>query len=182
MNLSIRGEAYENRLLKYATRGFGIGVPELKANLSLIDGAWVRIPVETSDYGGDKTMDGDGWTRWAGSSNLSRLLMADYLAGKMVILPTPFVGRQRKAKGRDFEAAEHIKHHFIVAPGAVGAESDSYPWNDKSGKPICPSTTLMPDAAGGKFRVEWRYANMPRTPLTFDEWSKEVSRHLTDVD
>ena len=93
VNLGIRGEAYENRLLKYATRGFGIGVPELKANLSLIDGGWVRIPIETTGFSGEKTMDGDGWSRWAGSSNLTRLLIADYLAAKLVILETPFAGR-----------------------------------------------------------------------------------------
>jgi hypothetical protein len=174
VNLSIRGEAYENRLLKYATRGFGIGVPELKANLSLIDGAWVRIPLDTTGCSGEKTMDGDGWARWAGSTNLTRLLMADYLAGKMVILEAPFAGRLRKAKDRDLEASEHIQHHFIVAPGALGAESDTYPQQDNRGRPICPSTTLLPDAAGGKFRVEWRFGNMPRKPLTFTEWSEEV--------
>jgi hypothetical protein len=30
INLEIRGEAYENRLIKYAERGFGIGVPRLR--------------------------------------------------------------------------------------------------------------------------------------------------------
>ena len=181
VNLNIRGDAYENRLLKYATRGFGIGVPGLKQVLSSVDGNWTRPEISACGFRGEITLDGDGWERWASSANLTRLLIARHLAKKLVVIETPFAGRLRHATGRDLEASEHVKLRFIAAPGALGAISDSYPSHDKTHKPICPATSQLSclglgssEVATGKFGVEWRFGNMPRKPLTFEEWSSDA--------
>ena len=181
INLEVRGDAYENRLLKYATRGFGIGVPGLKQVLSLVDGNWTRPEVSACGYNGETTLDGDGWQRWADSDNLARLLMARHLAKKLIVIYTPFAGRQRQATGRDLEASEHVKHRFIAAPGALGAVSDSYPSHDKTNRPICPATSQLSalglgasEVASGKFGIAWRFGNMPRKPLSFEAWSSDA--------
>ena len=42
VNLELRGAAYDNRLTKYATRGFAVGVPELDVS-DLIDDAYFKV-------------------------------------------------------------------------------------------------------------------------------------------
>jgi len=42
VNLELRGAAYENRLTKYATRGFAVGVPGLDVS-DLIDDAYFKV-------------------------------------------------------------------------------------------------------------------------------------------
>ena len=42
VNLELRGAAYENRLTKYASRGFAVGVPGLDVN-DLIDDAYFKV-------------------------------------------------------------------------------------------------------------------------------------------
>jgi hypothetical protein len=177
VSLDIRGDAYENRLLKYAERGFSIAVPKLRGILSELDGKYIKIEVEDCQYWG-VNMDGSGWARWASSENLERLLMAEHLSDKMQIIYKPFSGRMRRVKHIDPEAAECIQYKVLVNPSVAAA--DSYPASDPYNKQaIFPATTQLSSLGLGmnespcstKFSVSWRFGNMPRKPLSFEEWS-----------
>ena len=85
VNLQIRGEAYENRLLKYAERAFAIGIPQLKENAHKIDRDHIEIQVDEECDVWD-SMDGDAWSTWAESTYLERLLIAEHLGKKLGVI------------------------------------------------------------------------------------------------
>ena len=77
VDLSIRGESYELRLLKYVERGFAIGVPRLvRAKLS---DSYLQHRVEKDEFFGGTTLSDDGWDRWGNASCLAKLIMAENL-------------------------------------------------------------------------------------------------------
>ena len=177
VNLAIRGDAYEHRLIKYAERGFGIGVPGLQHSLAQIDQKWIKIPAV------DTTIDGDGWGKWSDSAGLERLLMCEHLVKVLGgVLYKPFPKRRRHIVQVQQEDPSELEYKMMINPNEAGANLDTYPTTKSSGAKVFAATsnlaTLGLDASKGeatatnKFRVQWRMGNMPRKPLTFDEWSK----------
>ena len=62
VNLMLRGAAYENRLVKYAQRGFGIVVPGL--NKGEIDGENLAVKMGKSSWGGNSFVgSGFSWDK-----------------------------------------------------------------------------------------------------------------------
>jgi hypothetical protein len=78
VNLNIRGESYECRLLKYAERGFSIGVPSLES--ARLDRDHLSFQLEKSPWFDGYEISSDGWKKWGESNGLERLLMAHNLA------------------------------------------------------------------------------------------------------
>lgn len=170
INLQIRGEAYECRLLKYVERGFAIGIPSLDKSKSDREHLAFELKPGWNDY---DELDGEGWSKWGDSAGLERLLMAENLARlQNGIIERPFPGRQRKGTGREREL--HMK--IVPYPNSFGPVRDSYVSHDKAGNPIWPATTKLEAIKRGedKFAVRWAEGNMPRKPMTWEAWSESA--------
>ena len=100
VDLDIRGESYELRLLKYVERGFAIGVPRLVR--AEIDREHLSFKFGEHPWWGGISIDsGEGWRRWTSASGLELLLMAEQLARGFEgdgEVPWPLPGRRRSAK------------------------------------------------------------------------------------
>lgn len=176
INLEIRGQCYENRLLKYAQRGFAIKVPELR-NITL-DSEYLSFKLEEG-WSGHETMTGDGWSKWSESANLARLLMAEKLGKSMNLIDKPFASRMKKEKER-----ENFPFRYNYHPNAATTVMDTYPSKDNTGCPIWPATSSLSlfhqlegavgGGSSGKFKIDWKVGNMPRKPLSWEQWSKEA--------
>lgn len=68
MDLSIRGAAYENRLVKYAARGFAIAVAELEK--PRIEKRNIEVKTSLEGGWGGQSFCGDGfsWDKWESSN------------------------------------------------------------------------------------------------------------------
>jgi hypothetical protein len=76
VDLSIRGESYELRLLKYVERGFAIGVPRLVR--TAIDREHLSFKFGEHPWWGGISIDSsEGWRRWTFATGLELLLMAE---------------------------------------------------------------------------------------------------------
>jgi hypothetical protein len=100
VDLSIRGESYELRLLKYVERGFAIGVPRLVR--TAIDREHLSFKFGEHPWWGGISIDSsEGWRRWTFATGLELLLMAEQLARGFEgdgEVPWPLPGRRRSAK------------------------------------------------------------------------------------
>ena len=174
VNLEIRGESYECRLLKYVERGFAIGIPLLDA--SRIDREHLTLKMEKHEwYDGESLTSGD-WAKWGESEGLERLLMAISIARQSGgVIERAFPGRQRGGTGRERTLQMKLVP-YPRGPGGFGAIRDSYPSHDKAGNPIWPATTKLEAIRRSEkpFEVAWLEGNMPRKPLTWDAWSKKA--------
>ena len=169
VDLQIRGECYEARLLKYVERGYAIGVPWL--DRTKVDREHIAFKMEKCFY--DKrrdTLTGDGWQKWGKAAGLEKLLLAEALGrAQDGIIEYAFPGRRRRQKAKEFE-----KLHFRLKP--YPALKDTYGGghldNDKAGNPIWPATTHLValERGEGSFKVEWKPGNMPRKPQLWSEW------------
>ena len=169
INLNIRGKAYENRLLKYAERGFAIGVPRLR-ELPSLDRDHLTFVLEKDSWGlrDHESLGSKGWNKWSKSSNLERLLMAQNLGRQIGIIEKPFRGRQRNEIGRD-----KVPLQFKYIP--VGL-ADTYSGGSSRGQKQWPATSQVGafHQAGPQsvWLVKWQPGNIPRSPLTWSDWSK----------
>jgi hypothetical protein len=104
VDLSIRGENDENRLLKYAERGFAIAVPGL--DVSKLDRDHTKLKRRTVNYRGEPedAYESESWEFWAQSRNLLRLCLGEYIAQTERYIETPFPGRMhgRSRNGNDY--------------------------------------------------------------------------------
>ena len=168
LNLQIRGEAYECRLLKYVERGFAIGLPQLDSLRR--DREHLAFELEENEWGEGETLASDGWDKWSRSVNLERLLMAESL-GRLTngVIERAFPGRQRKDTGRERVLQMSLRPY----PSGAGPVRDSYPSRDKAGNPIWPATTKLEAIKRGEppFDVQFLEGNMPRKPMGWDEWA-----------
>ena len=169
INLQIRGEAYECRLLKYVERGFAIGLPLL--DNSRRDREHLAFKLEKSTWSPeDYELSGDSWSRWTKSKGLERLLMAENIARlQNGVIERGFPGRQRSGTG--FERT--LKMDLQPYPRGIGPVRDTYTSHDKAGNPIWPATTKLDAIKRGEhpFQVKWYEGNMPRKPMEWEEWA-----------
>ena len=174
VNLEIRGESYECRLLKYVERGFAIGIPLLDA--SRIDREHLTLKMKKHEWYDGESLTGGDWAKWGESEGLERLLMAISIARQSGgVIERAFPGRQRGGKGRERTLQMKLVP-YPRGPGGFGAIRDSYPSHDKAGNPIWPATTKLEAIRRSEkpFEVAWLEGNMPRKPLTWDAWSKKA--------
>ena len=172
-NLHIRGAAYEHRLLKYVERGFVIAVPELKR--SRLDREYLSIPMVPCEWWDGISLSSDGWRKWSASTGLTRLMLANNIAvqsGGMI--EKPFAGRSRH---RDDMRERELRFNVVPHPTPPGSVFDDYPGGkaDKSGIVAYPATTHLRAFESNTdtiFKLDWKAGNMPRQPMSFDEWSK----------
>ena len=192
VNLDIRGECYEMRLLKYAERGFAICVPGLDRNA--LDRDWFRIELVKCAWGDYETTTSRDFAKWAQAENLERLLVAEAISRETGgWLDDTFAGRRRK-----MGAGASVIHEFTyhITPNVLAANVvDNYGsmGNTRDGGKVYPATTQLgvleqAHAIGeddpvriGKGRVErtkrawgsicWPEGNMVRKPLTFAAWA-----------
>ena len=166
VDLSLRGAAYENRLIKYAQRGFMIGVPGL--DKAKIDQANIKVRQTRSKYGWhDFEGDGFSWSKWQGSKGtLLRILLMEQVASAVGYFDDPFPGRLKR---EPTNLIAHVTRFHLLAT------DDDYPSMYKKGPPNFPASTkifdLVGKAASGKLKVRWEPGSMPRTPMTFNEWA-----------
>lgn len=168
IDLNLRGECYESRLLKYVERGFAIEIPLL--DNSKRDRAHLAFKIEKSPYFDGQELNGEGWSKWGDSENLERLLMAESLARlQNGVIDRPFPGRERMSSGRE----RPLQIKIVSYPMGAGPVKDFYGTKDKAGNPIWPATTKLEAIKKNedKFEVKWLEGNMPRKPLTWEEWS-----------
>ena len=168
VNLQLRGAAYENRLVKYASRGFAVGIPLL--DKTKIDRGNIAVKLGKSSWGGaDFVGSGFSWSKWESSSGtLLRVLLMEQVARDVGYFAGAFPSRLKGEPTGD----EVEKHHMVTSSAA-----DTYPLSSK-GVTSYPSTLFPQDILGEtarpRFSVTWRVGNMPRTPLTWEEWRKGV--------
>jgi len=174
INLDIRGACYEHRLMKYAERGFSIGVPLLERKL--IPESHLEWTFSNA-YGYD-TISGDGWSRLSEAENLSRLVAVESLTRQTNgYLEFPFPGRQRKLahdEGSSGPMAYNIQPnaHLGVRDEGYGGAMEAT--KNRAGRPIWPATTQLSVFTTEQWKLTWRPGNMPRRPLTWEEWSKSA--------
>lgn len=171
INLNIRGESYECRLLKYVERGFAIGIPLL--DNSKRDRDHLSFCLEKSSWRDENELSGDSWARWSESDGLERLLMAENL-GRLEngVIERAFPGRQRRSSGHERE----LKMSLAPYPKGIAPVKDSYHSKDKAGNPIWPATTKLEaiKKRESPFAVTWLEGNMPRKPMTWEKWSERA--------
>lgn len=182
VNLDIRGECYEMRLLKYATRGFAIAAPHLdRGNL---DRTWFDIERVKCDWGDWHTISSHDFSKWGQSRNLERLLLAEAISRSSGgYIDNSFQGRRRSMPGK----AVLDTFAFKVKPNVLSSDvADGYGgYIDKGrdGAPVWPATTqmvVMEKAERPKdprqihsratWFIHWTEGNMPRKPLNPGEW------------
>ena len=104
VNLAIRGECYEMRLLKYAERGFAICAPGLERND--IDRDWFRITVEKCAWGDYETTTTRDFAKWAQAQNMERLLLAEAISRQTGgWIDNSFASRKKKIPGASVPAS-----------------------------------------------------------------------------
>lgn len=180
INLSIRGAAYEYRLLKYAERGFGVGVPGLEAER--LDREHLAIEMHADKY--CVRPDNESSRKWQEAEGLERLLLADRWARAAggVLLRSDFPNRERRFRETNVEADAM---HFRLLPNGVG---DFYSLASaktaaKHGWPAFTNVDWL--AAPGDTRgankpfwlhVKWAVGNIERQPQTLEEWTRRAYR------
>ena len=178
VDLSIRGESYELRLLKYVERGFAIGVPRLvRAKLS---DSYLQHRVENDEIFGGTTLSDDGWDRWGNASCLAKLIMAENLAVATTgVLTGLFASRKKKNISADEEQPplqfrmkpQFPRDTYPGAPLGPGPQKSA-----RTGTTLWPATTRL-DAikhGEGEWAIKWLEGNMPRKPQSWEEWSKDA--------
>ncbi|KAI9024784.1 hypothetical protein DFJ74DRAFT_56354 [Hyaloraphidium curvatum] len=161
VDLSIRGTAYESRLLKYAERGFAVAIPGL--DLSMVDKGHLVLKREPTYWNKDEdALTSDSWDRWTEAENLLRLLLGDAIATSEGYIEFPFPGRMRRAHGMEERIDSWSLRLFDNYPGTRRGVRD---W---------PATMKLSEfrAAKGPFAISWKEGSMPRQPLPFDKWSE----------
>jgi len=185
VNLDIRGECYEMRLLKYAERGFAICVPGLDRNA--LDRDWFRIELVKSDWGDYETTTSRDFSKWSKAENLERLLVAEAISRETGgWLDDTFPGRRRNM-GAGASVIQRFAYH--ITPNVLASDVvDNYGamGNTKDGAKVYPATTQLgvleqatltgnqtaaihPSRALNSIR--WPEGNMARKPLTFAAWT-----------
>jgi hypothetical protein len=166
VDLSIRGDAYENRLLKYAERGFAIAVPGLLKDK--IDTEFISLVQEESRWNkGYLEYNGAAWSKWTEARHLMRLLLGDHICTSHGYIGQAFASRNKHVERNPDEISEYK----ILMNNA--ASNDQYPGPTKKyGKTIWPATMQLSSLSSptGPFRIEWSMANMPRKPVDVDTW------------
>lgn len=169
INLGVRGLCYEDRLLKYATRGFAIGVPRLK-ELSL-DREYLECKLIKCEYGDYMTFSSNDWGKWGAAKNLARILMCERLAMLQGgVVEKAFPGRRRSSQ---YDKTKPL--HFKFVPNAHLAISDAY--DGGAGKTKRWPSTSQAAAflqEGTRWSIKWVAGNPERHPLTWKSWSASV--------
>ena len=171
VDLSLRGGAYENRLIKYAARGFMIGVPGLEP--SKVDSVNTNVAYKKTSWGGiDFTGDGFSYTKWEESGKkLLRILLMEQISVKMGYFDEPFPGRLKREPCEDMvrryhrisTGDEYPSHHYVRDRGPLTDYAASNRVMDFFG----------PDAPR-ELRIRWEIGPMKRTPLSWPEWADGV--------
>ena len=177
VNLDLRGDAYENRALKYAERGFAIGIPRLDRRR--LDPKYLAFNLVEDTWGDGMTIDGSDWQRLCESRGLEQLLAVEKVAQRFggYIPDAAFQGRKKHVYQTPEERP--FRMNLLVDAGLSKEASyrDTYPDSDKQGNRIWPATSHVQVFSGGEgsprdcFTVEWRVGNMPRIPQTWEIWS-----------
>jgi hypothetical protein len=174
VDLSLRGAAYENRLVKYASRGFAIGVPGLERHR--IDAKnLAAVKTKSSTWGVEYTGAGFSYSKWqeSGGSLLRILLMEQIARAPGFFLEEPFPGRRKAEPKEDVVKAFHL------------LSMDTYPVSHRSNGVVSYAATgdmadLFGPSAKHQLHVSWQASSMPRLPLSMEEWSKGVYEGETE--
>lgn len=171
VNLSIRGEAYETRLLKYAERGWAIGVAELQR--AKVARGLLAFELDACGYSRELEPTSQSWAKWSGTRFLDRLLLVESWADKVGgrLIGYPFPGRLRGAS-----SAESATEHGPAPNVFLNGVGDSYPGGGGKGRQTpYPATTdlsrITSAAPSYSWRVHWQLGNMPRKPMSWEEWA-----------
>lgn len=120
-DLSLRGDAFESRLIKYAERGFALSIPGL--DLKKVDRKYLKLEQEKSSWGDYMTFKTNDWEKWGESRNLERLMLADYICKNYGCVEDLFPNRK---KGQP-RSKDDIDGFNIITNG----NNDTYPTRSK---------------------------------------------------
>jgi hypothetical protein len=171
VDLEIRSDSTENRLLKYAERGFAISAPTL--NRKLLDREFLSFDLIPSEWhDGEMTLTGDDWQRLCDYKGILRLLAVEGVSKSFggYIPDSAFKSRKKNV----FKAPEEKPCRYSVQINAGFGEKqryDLYPGTDKGGDVVWPSTTQVNAFLNSpEFRVTFQLGQMARKPKTWEEW------------
>jgi hypothetical protein len=188
VNLSIRGECYEHRLLKYAERGFAIQVPLLERPRLNRE----HMSFQYEDAFGYRSIGSNGWKKLSEAVGLEKLVLNESLARTCNgMIEYPFPGRQRVMASKGLLDKSQLSFSIKANPstGGVRGKTEGYGGGmsskTKSGQPLWPATTrlaMFEHGGAGIWKIEWKEGNMPRKPLSWEEWSSYAyaGRNLED--
>lgn len=179
LNLNIRSDSTENRLLKYAARGFGIYIPQLLKNKIDRENAAKDLVPQKCDWGGGATLSGEGWGQITKSKYLSRILSVFTASqGFGGIMPN---GAFESRKAAQVNAPEENVWRYKINDNPTGGGGnrglDLYPGISSKGVATWPATTKLEMIANNHdFRISWQVGQMARKPMTWEEVSERSER------
>jgi hypothetical protein len=148
VDLALRGDAFESRLIKYAERGFALAVPGL--DLKMIDKKYLKLEQEKSSWGDYYTFKTADWEKWGRSRNLEKLMLADYICKKYGHCEELFPSRKKKQP----RSKDDIDGFNII----INNVADKYPSKSKW-RQLWPATmqlkALIDTSKNNVFRIEW---------------------------
>jgi hypothetical protein len=162
--------AYETRLLKYAQRGFCIGVPLLQRSKLSRDALHFELAESEYDYSEELTPTLESLQKWTSTHYLDRLLIVESWANQAggMLEGNPFPGRVRRLNET---TTDHCPRAILYLNG-VG---DAYPGRFSDQRSAYPATTDLSRILTNPnytWRVNWQVGNMPRKPVSWEEWSR----------
>ena len=128
VDLDIRSDTTENRLLKYAERGFAINVTEF--DRKRLDRTNLTFELAYSSWGGNMTLDGDDWGRLCDAQGIERLLAVESASNRWggAVPDDAFKSRKRKVKKDPEDKACHYSMVVNAGGGRQTALRGFVPW------------------------------------------------------